>query len=80
MFVIQHVQKKLNRSMNRITRKRKLKQDRQKAKVLSVTYDNNTYTVTYKAKPNGEKVTIDCDNLTKQVGYNVYLHKDLLIK
>ncbi len=66
--------------MNRITRKRKLKQERQKAKVLSVTYDNNTYNVIYKAKKAGEKVTIDCDNFLKQVGYNVYLHKDLVIK
>lgn len=67
--------------MNSITRKRKLKQERKKkAKVLSVTYDNNTYTVTYKAKPSGEKVTIDCNNLIKQLGYNVHLHKDLVIK
>lgn len=66
--------------MNRITRKRKLKQERQKAKVLDVFCKDNTYTITYKAKPKGEKVTIDCDNLRKQVGYNVYLHKDLVIK
>ena len=66
--------------MNRITRKRKLKQERQKSKVLGVSFNNCTYTVTYKAKPNGEKITIDCDNLIKQVGYNVYLHKDLVIK
>ena len=66
--------------MNRITRKRKLKQERQKSKVLGVSFNNGTYTITYKAKPSGEKVTIDCNNLTKQVGYNVYLHKDLVIK